>query len=118
MSRQSLQWSVFHANLDPGQGSEQAGTRPVLVVSREVINQELPIVAVLPLTTARSGRRVYSSEVLVPAGVAGLRARSIIMAHQVRTISTHRLGKRVGELEDPALRSATRRALALYLDLD
>jgi mRNA interferase MazF len=32
------QWHVFLASLDPSQGSEQAGKRPVLVISKEEIN--------------------------------------------------------------------------------
>ena len=118
MSSERLQWGVFRADLDPTRRSEQAGTRPVLVVSREVINQKLPIVAVLPLTRARAGRRVYSTEVLVPAGTAGLPSDSIVMCHQVRTLSTRRLGERCGGLGEAELRDAVRRSLALYLDLD
>jgi mRNA interferase MazF len=114
----TLQWRVCRADLNPGIGSEQAGSRPVLVVSREAINRSLPIVAVLPLTTRRPGRRIYATEVLLPAGAAGQPDDSIIMAHQVRTISTRRLKKAYGELADLDLRSAVRRAMRLYLDLE
>jgi len=114
----ALQWQVFRADLDPVTGSEQAGTRPVLVVSRESINSALPIVGVLPLTTRKPGRRVYSTEVLLPAGTAGQPEDSIVMAHQLRTVSTHRLGEPYGELDDPELRSAVRRAMKVYLDLE
>ena len=71
MRSDSFQWRLFRAKLDPALGSEQAGTRPVLVVSREVINQALPIVAVVPLTSMKAGRRIYATEVLLPAGAAG-----------------------------------------------
>lgn len=37
----TYQWHVFLASLDPTKGSEQAGKRPVLVISREQINQFL-----------------------------------------------------------------------------
>jgi len=113
-----LQWGLFRARLEPIVGSEQAGERPGLVVSREVINQALPIVGVLPLTRRRPGRRVYSTEVLLPAGAAGQPHESVIMAHQVRTISSSRLGELYGELDDPGLREAVRRALRLYLDVE
>jgi mRNA interferase MazF len=113
----SLQWTVFRARLDPTEGSEQAGARPVLVVSREVINQALPIVGVVPLTTRKQGRRVYPTEVLLPAMAAGQPEDSIAMAHQIRTISRGRLGKPFGELTDPDLRGAVREAIRIYLDL-
>jgi mRNA interferase MazF len=118
VSPPAFQWRLFRASLDPATGSEQAGTRPVLVVSREVINRALPVVAVVPLTTLKPGRRVYSTEVLLPAGAAGQPDDSLALAHQVRTISTHRLGAPYGDLADPGLRAKVREALRVYLDLD
>lgn len=41
--RMTYQWHIFLASLDPTKGSEQAGKRPILVVSREAINQLLPV---------------------------------------------------------------------------
>ena len=117
MRSPSIQWTLFRARLDPTQGSEQAGNRPILVVSREVINQALPIVGVVPLTRRKPGRRIYSTEVLLPAGVAGQPEDSIAMAHQLRTISSDRLGAPYGELSDSDLREAVRRAVRVYLDL-
>ncbi len=117
MTGGALQWGLFRAALDPVLGSEQAGTRPVLVVSRETVNRALPIVAVVPLTTRKPGRRVYPTEVLLPPGAAGQPDESIAMAHQVRTISSNRLRQRLGRLADPGLRDEVRAALRLYLDL-
>ncbi|MBI4772465.1 MAG: type II toxin-antitoxin system PemK/MazF family toxin [Chloroflexi bacterium] len=66
------QWHVFLASLDPTQGAEQAGRRPVLVVSQERINQLLPVVNVIPLTSRKStSRAIYPNEVLLPGGTAG-----------------------------------------------
>jgi mRNA interferase MazF len=113
-----VQWGLFGADLDPVVGSEQAGQRPVLVVSREAVNRALPIVAIVPLTRARPGRRVYPTEVLVPAGAAGQAEDSIAMAHQLRTISIRRLANRIGLLLDATLRDAVRSAVRTYLDLD
>ena len=74
------QWHVFLAVLDPTRGSEQAGRRPVLVISRERINQLLPVVNVIPLTSRKSTSRViYPNEVLLPFGVAGLKVDSRFM---------------------------------------
>jgi len=112
-----MQWTVFRARLDPTEGSEQAGTRPVLVVSREVINQALPIVGVVPLTRRKPGRRIYSTEVLLPAGAAGQPEDSIAMAHQIRTISRDRLGTPYGQVVDPDLRNSIREAIRIYLDV-
>ena len=48
------QWHIFLALLDPTRGSEQAIRRRVLVVSRERINQLLPVVNVISLTSRKS----------------------------------------------------------------
>jgi mRNA interferase MazF len=110
-----FQWGVFQAALDPVTGAEQQGTRPVLVVSNEDFNQVIPNVTVLPLTSAR--RRMYPAEVLLPARKAGQPFESIIMAHQIRTISKQRLGALVGRLEDAELRERVLQAIREHLDL-
>ena len=111
-----LQWSIFEANLNPVIGAEQKGTRPVLIVSNEEYNQAMPNVTVLPLTTTQ--RRLYPSEVLLPQRKAGQPLNSIIMAHQIRTISKQRLGKLFGHLDDTMLRLEINSAIKEHLDLD
>jgi mRNA interferase MazF len=66
-------WSVWLANLDPVIGSEQGRTRPVLVISRTAVNDILPVVNVLPITSRKAGRRIYPNETLLPAGRRGSR---------------------------------------------
>jgi len=108
-------WAVVLANLDPSIGPEQAGRRPVLIVSNEDANQILPNVTILPLTSTQ--RQLYPAEVLLPAGAAGQPRDSIVMAHQIRTISKQRLEQNYGYLRDPDLRDLVRRALGEHLDL-
>jgi mRNA interferase MazF len=111
-----LKWAVFEAKLDPVAGSEQKGTRPVLVVSNEEFNQAMPNVTVLPLTSTK--RRLYPSEVLLPQGKAGQPMDSIIMAHQIRTISKQRLKNVVGYLQAQDLKDDVCSAIKEHLDLD
>jgi mRNA interferase MazF len=110
-----FQWAVYEANLDPVAGAEQKGMRPVLIVSNEEFNQAMPNVSVLPLTSTR--RRLYPSELLLPAGKAGQPSESIVMAHQIRTISKQRLGRLLGHLHDAQLRHEVRQAIEEHLDL-
>lgn len=112
------QWDIFLAELDPVLGSEQAGTRPVLVISREAVHGPLPIVAVLPLTSHKSGRRIYATEVPLSKGTAGLPADSLVLSHQIRTASRSRLTKRYGSISDPAIREQIQRAMRIFLDLE
>lgn len=111
-----FQWAVMDANLDPAAGAEQKGTRPVLIVSNEEFNQAMPNVTVLPLTSTK--RRLYPSEVSLPQGKAGQPLDSIIMAHQIRTISKQRLKGLLDYLEDPQLRGDVCAAIKEHLDLD
>ena len=55
---------VFWFEPDPVRGSEQAGRRPAIIVSRDAINRVSPVVIVVPLTTYR-GQTLYPSDVLI-----------------------------------------------------
>jgi mRNA interferase MazF len=111
-----FQWAVYEANLDPATGAEQKGLRPVLVISNEEFNQAMPNVTVLPLTSTE--RRLYPSEVLLPKGKAGQPLDSIIMAHQIRTISKKRLGNLIGIINETKLRDEIQLAIKEHLGLD
>lgn len=117
MQPQFYQWGIFQAYLDPSVGSEQAGTRPVVVVSNEVINNKLSTITVLPLTSQKPGRRIYPSEVLLHKGYAGLKSDSLAMAQHIRTISKERLNRYYGTIEDSEIRGHIIDAILLYLDL-
>lgn len=110
-------WDFAWALLDPSVGHEQSGRRPVLVFCNEVIAVPIGLATVLPLTTWKKSRRVYPTEVLLPAGTSGLPAASLVLAHQVRTISARRLSPALGALGDSALREQVTKALRLWLDL-
>lgn len=110
-------WSVWRANLDPVVGSEQGLTRPVLVVSQTALNDILPVVNVLPITSRKAGRRIYPNEALLPAGTAGLTLESIVLCYQIRTLDKRRLGRMFGTLDDEALRQAIVDALTFQLDI-
>jgi mRNA interferase MazF len=112
-----LQWSVWLVDLDPVVGSEQAGRRPVAIVSREAANAVLPVVTAVPVTSRKVGRRIYPNEALIPAGTGGLSHESVAMAHQVRTVSKRRLAHRLGRLEDSSIQEAIREAMRIQLDL-
>jgi mRNA interferase MazF len=108
---------VYDARLDPVEGSEQRGSRPVVVVSRDAINKFSPVVSAAPCTTYREGRRVYPSQVLVIAPEGGMDADSVILGEQVRVLDKKRLLRRRGELT-PATMTRLNQALRIAFDLD
>jgi mRNA interferase MazF len=110
-------WDLAWALLDPTVGHEQAGRRPVVVFCDDVIARPIGLATVLPLTTWKKGRRVYPTEVLLPSDVVGLPAASLVLTHQIRTISARRLSSPIGTVADGAVRGKIVQALRLWLDL-
>jgi mRNA interferase MazF len=107
---------VYDARLEPTEGSEQGGRRPVIVVSRDAINAASSVVIAVPCTTLRPGRRVYPSQVVLRAPEGGLDADSVALGEQVRALAKSRLTRRRGALSAAAL-TQLERALAIALDL-
>jgi mRNA interferase MazF len=110
-------WSLWQANLDPVVGSEQGKTRPVLVISETALNDILPVVNVLPLTSRKPGRRIYPNEALLPGGTAGLTADSLVLCYQIRTLDKQRLSRLYGRLDDPARQEEILTALCFQLGI-
>ncbi|AKF25358.1 hypothetical protein YH65_08130 [Sulfurovum lithotrophicum] len=92
-----MHFNIYWANLSPVVGREQAGHRPVLVISNDIENQ-MDIVTVIPVTSRKTGRKVYPNEVLFTLNGK----EAILLCHQVRTISKQRLDKKISLL-DPKL---------------
>ncbi len=107
---------VYNVRLDPVEGSEQGGSRPVIVVSRNAINASSPTVLAIPCTTYRQGKRVYVTQVLICAPEGGLSTDSIALAEQVRILSKSRFGDYRGSLSIVTMDKISV-ALALALDL-
>jgi len=117
MKIKDYKWRIFIADLNPVKGSEQRGNRPVLAISDEDFNHVMPVITILPVTSLRQGRRVYPNEVLLPKGIAGLVHDSLVLTHQIRTISKGRLQRALGIIEDPKLLEAINNALRIHLNL-
>jgi mRNA interferase MazF len=111
-----LRGDVFKANLDPSEGSEQGGTRPVVVVSRDALNRFSPIVVIASITDAANKKKIYPSHVKVPCGVGGLIKDSIVICEQVRAINKSRLREMLGKF-DKATMTQIEAALKITLDL-
>lgn len=107
---------VYRANLQPSEGSEQDGIRPVVIVSRNAMNQNSPVVVIVPFTDARNKTKTYPSHVRFKAGTAGLTMDSIAVCEQVRAVSKSRLKLALGKLSRAELASIEA-ALKITLDL-
>ncbi len=90
-----LRGEIYWADLTPTRGHEQAGQRPVLVVSHDVFNERSDTVIALPLTS--QVQRVSLPLALKIESVS-LPKPSWIKISQIRTLSVERLGKRMGRV--------------------
>ncbi len=111
-------WALVEVVLDPTEGHEQRGSRPALVVSNEPFNETSGLLTILPITSVKERRRAHLWEILLPAGAAGNTVDSIVLPHQIRTISALRVRRLLGRVTDPDLRQEVVTKLLLHLGLD
>ena len=88
-----LRGDIRWADLNPARGREQAGLRPVLVLSQDVFNERSGTVIALAITSQQP-RAGFPLTLELTA--ARLPKRSWVKISQVRTLSVERLGKRLG----------------------
>jgi mRNA interferase MazF len=97
-----LRGDILWANLDPTQGHEQSGLRPVLVLSQNVFNDRSGTVIAVALTSQQPSA---GFPLTLELSGTTLPKKSWVKISQIRTLSVQRLGKRLGkatpvELED------------------
>lgn len=96
------QGEIWLADLEPTKGSEQAGKRPVVIISGDTLNETLPIVIVVPITTHVKS---YPTCILLSANkTSGLSKESEAIPFQVRAVTKKRLTKRLGHITQEELR--------------
>jgi mRNA interferase MazF len=106
---------VFYADLSPVIGSEQGGTRPVLVVQNDIGNRYSPTVIVSAITSHIDKARL-PTHVELPSATSGLEKDSVILLEQVRTLDKRRLKEKVSHMDDD-LMGQVDAALAISLGL-
>jgi mRNA interferase MazF len=104
MKRYEIRW----ASLDPIRGAEMAKTRPVVIVSLDVIIEHLQTVTVCPLTSQL--HPAWRSRLQVRCG----RQTAEIAVDQIRTISKSRLGAKIGALSDDEAAALRRLITEMY----
>ena len=96
------QGDIWLADLNPTEGSEQKGRRPVVVISGNTLNSALPIAIVVPLSSKLKG---YPTSVrLRPTKTNGLKTEADVLPFQVRTLATTRFKKLIGNVTANELR--------------
>ncbi len=87
-----LRGDIRWADLNPVRGHEQAGLRPVLILSHDVFNERSGTVIAVAMTSQEPRARF---PLTLESRASGLTKRSWIKISQVRTLSVERIGKRL-----------------------
>jgi mRNA interferase MazF len=99
---------IYFVSLDPSKGREQAGKRPVLVVSSDIINAQPLVITVVAGADSKNVSRNYPTNIRVTASETGLPRDTVFLCFQVRSLDHARFeeprAKRIGAL--PAERMA------------
>jgi len=90
-----LRGEVYWADLNPVRGSEQAGLRPVLVISQDIFNEKSGTVIALALTS-RPQRAGFPLSLELES--THLPKNSWVKIGQIRTLSTERIGRRIAAI--------------------
>jgi len=83
---------IYFVNLNPVQGREQAGSRPVLVLSIDAINRLPLVVTVVVGTKGENVTRDYPTNVRVLARESGLPQETVFLCFQLRSLDPSRFG--------------------------
>jgi mRNA interferase MazF len=95
-----LRGEIRWADLNPVRGHEQAGERPVLVLSHDVFNERSGTVIAVALTSQEPRAGFPLTLEIQPRG---LPKRSWVKISQIRTLSTERIGRRLARVSDEDL---------------
>jgi len=100
------QGEIWEMYFDRVEGSEQAGRRPAVIISGNLMNTYLRVVIVCPLTT--SVKNSKGNVVVHPNKLNNLTDSSEILTFHVRSVSKSRLKAKIGDISDDELAQVKR----------
>lgn len=89
-----IQGEIYLAKLEPVEGSEQGGTRPVVIISGDTMNDHFNVVICCPIS--KQIKNYAGCVVLSKSQRTGLKVDSEVITFQVRSLSKNRLIKKLG----------------------
>ena len=107
---------MFYADLSPVVGSEQGGTRPVLIIQNDTGNKYSPTVIAAAITS-QTGKTKLPTHIEINAESVGLKSNSIVLTEQIRTIDKSRLKEKIGHIEDENVMGKINNALGVSFGL-
>jgi mRNA interferase MazF len=108
---------IYFVDLNPVKGREQAGRRPVLVLSVDAINHLPLVVTVVVGTKGDNVKQDYLTNVRVPSEQSGLPMETVFLGFQLRSLDPKRFTTEpAGRLTDYAMAQVEKCAFALASD--
>jgi mRNA interferase MazF len=102
---------IYYADLNPVQGSEQGGIRPVLIIQNDIGNKASPTVIIAAITS-KGKKKGLPTHVAIKLEEGSLPKESMAMLEQIRTIDKDRLIKYVGRIDTGSANAIERASLA------
>ena len=94
---------IYYASLDPIVGSEQNGTRPVVIIQNDIGNKYSPTVIAAAITS-QTGKNKLPTHIEIGSQDNGLKADSVVLTEQIRTIDKSRLKEKIGHIDDEKIK--------------
>ena len=104
---------IILADLNPVVGSEQGGSRPVLVIQNDIGNKYSPTIIIAAITACVTKTKM-PTHVVINQEIAGLIHDSVVLTEQIRTIDKKRLIQKIGVLPLELMKEVDK---ALYISL-
>ncbi len=108
---------MFYADLSPVIGSEQGGVRPVLIIQNDIGNNHSPTVIAAAITS-QTGKTKLPTHIEIEPEQSGLKAESVVLTEQIRTIDKSRLREKIGHIDDEKVISRINNALGVSFGLE
>ena len=108
---------MFYADLSPVIGSEQGGVRPVLIIQNDMGNKHSPTVIAAAITS-QTGKAKLPTHIEIEPEQSGLKAESVVLTEQIRTIDKSRLKEKIGHIDDEKIISRINSALGVSFGLE
>ncbi len=108
---------VYFVNLNPIKGREQAGQRPVVVISNDSINNLPLVVTVIVGTSGQNITKDYPTNVRVSAEESGLPAETVFLGFQIRSLDPQRFPDKPAGMLSSEIMEQIENAVRFCLDL-
>ena len=107
---------MFYEDLSPVVGSEQGGIRPVLIIQNDTGNKYSPTVIAAAITS-QTGKNKLPTHIEIGSKENGLKADSVVLTEQIRTIDKSRLKEKIGHIDDNKIMSEVNNAIGISFGL-